>query len=133
MAANTNLPPLAAPMMPLRLQQADTVTATTASAVTMKAPFNCRIVAIHSGVTGIDDATDVDLQVEKGTTDLCTAVMAVADSSSVVSGGVEGTLTTTAADLTLDKGDVLHLDITVTGGSTPDIDGCWADVWVVRV
>ena len=30
------------------------------------------------------------------------------------------------------KGDIIHMDVDVTGGSSPTIDGVWAEIDVVR-
>lgn len=130
MAAAVDFPGLNVPLYCFRLQQAAAITASGDSLVTYEVPFNCTAILVKAGVDEIDDATDVDIDVEVGTTDLTSAVMAVADSSAIVSGGVE--VAPLAAAATLTAGDVLHLDVDVTGGTSPTIEGCWAEVWVTR-
>lgn len=118
------------PLVCLRLQQTKTITASADSVVTKKVPFPMRILEIRAGVEGIDDATDVDLDIENGTTDLCDP-LPVADSSAIVAGGVVDTPDSGQEDLA--AGDVLHLDIDITGGSSPDVDGCWIELWGHRL
>lgn len=122
-------PSINCPLHVFRLQQHAAITASGDSIVTYKVPFDCRIVKIKGGVEAIDDATDVDLDVEVGTTDLCDPI-AVADSSAIVSGGVWATPDSGEEDL--DADDVLHLDVDITGGSSPTVTGAYVEVWVVR-
>ena len=108
-----------------------------ASAATFKPGFAGRIVGISGvcgAIAGTTDPTDVDIMVEKGTTDLLQAYMAVADSEAVVSGGVVGTLTATTADLEFTATDVLHLDIDITVGTGTQnyCEDVIAYVYVVR-
>ena len=108
-------------------------TATVADVATAIVPCKGRVVAISGWVGtigGTTDPTDVDLMVEKGTTDLHTLIPAV--NSSTDAGPLMATLVTTAASLAVAAGDILHLDITVTGGTSPTIDGIGAHVFIAR-
>lgn len=93
-------------------------------------PFNCRIIKITAGIHGIDDATSVVVDPEVGTTDLLASPITVATGSAIVAGGV-------SVDpddvLTLAQGDILHMDVVPTGGSTPDVVGAWCEIWVQRL
>lgn len=100
-----------------------------ASLATLLVPFDCRIVKIRAGVHGIDDATAVDVDPEVGTTDLLATPLNVATSSAVIAGGAESD-PDNVKDLA--AGDILHMDVVMTGGSTPDCIGAWCEVWVVR-
>lgn len=122
-------PALDAPLHCFRLRQAEAITASGDDIATYKVPFACRIVLIKAGVEEIDDATDVDIDVESGTTDLCDP-LAVADSSAIVAGGVESAPDSGVE--TLAAGDILRMDVDLTGGSSPTIEGAWAEVWVIR-
>jgi len=123
--------------IPLAATRQLTGIATTADATTFKPGFAGRVVGISGtcgAVGGTTAPTDIDLMVEKGTTDLLQAALAVADSSAVVSGGAVGTLTATTADLEFTATDVFHLDIAGTAGTSLDgtVDDCVAYLWVVR-
>jgi len=123
-------PSPSAPLVCLELRQSAAITATTASVVQHAVPFPCRIIRIQAGVEAIDDATDVDIDVENGTTDLCD-LLAVADGSAIVAGGVGDDPDVGVEDLA--AGDILHLDVTITGGTSPVVTGCYARVWVQRL
>lgn len=125
----TAWPPLNTPIHCFHMRQAEAITASGDDIATYKVPFPCRIVRIKAGVEEIDDATDVDIDVESGTTDLCDPLPA-ADSSAIVSGGVEDDPDSGVEVLA--AGAVLHMDVDITGGSTPTVEGCWGEVWVVR-
>jgi hypothetical protein len=102
------------------------------SIVTYKVPFKCRILKMKAGVEAIGgstDPTDVDVDLENGTVDIGDPLAAV-DSSTIVSGGVEGTPDSGQDDLA--AGDIIHMDVDVTGGSSPTVDGVWAELVVVR-
>jgi len=122
-------PPPGTPMECLTLRQAEDITASGDSIATLRVPFPCRIHQIEAGVEEIDDATDVDIDLENGTVDLCDPLPA-ADSSAIVAGGVIDTPDTGAEDLA--AGDILHMDVDITGGTAPTVVGCWAKVWVTR-
>ena len=124
------LPPLTQGLSLIRLQQTLTITASGDSIVTKKVPFNCVIVKMYAGVEGIDDATALSVDLENGAVDVGDPIV-VATGSAIVAGGVEGT--PDSGQEALSEGDVLHMDVDITGGSSPDIDGCWVDLWVARV
>lgn len=125
------------PLIPLVLKAGQQLLTTTADAALYRVPFDCVVVAIQGGVTAIGgsvDPTDVDLMVEKATSDLLSAVIPAVNGSAINAAGVglQGTLVTTQSLLSLAAGDVLHLDVTITGGTSPTVDGAEATVWVVR-
>ena len=123
--------------LPLAVTRSLSVIVTTASATTLKPGFAGRVVGISAvcgNLAGTTNATDVDLMVEKGATDILQAAMAVADSSVVVNGGAVGTLTAITADLEFTATDVFHLDVAGTAGTS--LNGTANDivayVYVVR-
>ena len=108
---------------------------TTTSLTKVKPGFAGRVVGINSTIgliSGSTKPTDVDMMVLKGTTNLCSSLMAVVGSSAIVSGGAVGTLCGTTADLEFTATDIFHLDATVTAGSSPTIDDLVGYVFVVR-
>ncbi len=107
------------------------ITATTADIATAIAPCKGRVVAVAAWVkTSASKPTDLDLMIEKGTTDLHTLIPAI--NSSTIAGPLMGALVTVAASLAVAAGDVFHLDATVTGGSSPTCDDIYGMVWMVR-
>lgn len=126
----TAFPSMQGSLTPLTLRQTKLITASGDSIVTKKVPFRCRIVTIWAGVEGIDDATAVDVDLENGTTDIGDPIT-VATGSAIVAGGVEGA--PDAGQEELAAGDVIHMDIDITGGTAPDINGAWATLWVQRL
>lgn len=121
------------PLIPFRLQAKDGLTTTTQSAATYEVPFDCyvhKIQGLRPVLGGTTVFTDVDIDVENGTTDLCDLLAAV-DSSTVQTGVEDDPDSATIA--TLADGDILHLDVTVAGGGgTPTATGAGAIVWVAR-
>lgn len=123
-------PPLSAPLHCLKMVQGTNLVAGGgASLATLLVPFACRIVKIRAGIHGIDDATSVVVDPENGTTDLLATPLTVATGSAVVAGGAESD-PDDVVDLA--AGDILHMDVTPTGGTSPDMIGAWCEVWVVR-
>jgi len=123
------------PVVCLSLRQTASITATTASVVKLKVPFNCRVIRIQAGVGAIDDATDVDLVVSNdpasGSDYDVSGTLAVADSSTIVAGGVGGDPVDGVEVLTEDA--VLYMGATIAGGTDPVVTGLYADVWVQRL
>ena len=110
------------------------IAATTADAFTLCPGFRGRVVGAACSVgaiAGTTEVTDVDIMIEKGTTDILAALMAPVGSSAIVSGGATGTLSTTTADLEFTATDVFHLDVTLTGGASPTVDDTMAYLFVV--
>jgi hypothetical protein len=110
------------------------VSATTADIATQVAPCKGRVVGISArteAIGGTTVPTDVDIMVEKGTTDILASAIAVVDSSTPQTPAM-GTLTTTLADLEVADGDVFHVDATVTGGSSPTCTGIEVIVYLAR-
>jgi len=106
---------------------------TTASIAKAIAPCAGRVVAVSAWVDtlgGTTKCTDYDIVIEKGTTDLNTAIAAV--NSSTNQGPQMGVLTTTAASLKVAAGDIFHLDGTLAGGASPTVDGIHGRVYMVR-
>ena len=109
------------------------VAASADSVLTMRVPFKCRIVEYRAGVEaigGTTDPTDVDIDLENGTTDIGDPVAAVG-SSAIVSGGSAAGTPDSGQD-NLVAGDIIHMDIDITGGASPTVDGVWAELIVVR-
>jgi len=107
-----------------------TVTADVAKAI---CPCKGTVVAVSAWVDtigGTTKPTDVDLTVEKGTTDLHTAIAAVGSSTNA--GPQMGALSTTAATLRVAAGDIFHLDASITGGASMTVVGIHAQVFVAR-
>jgi hypothetical protein len=99
---------------------------------TARVPWKGTILKIQAGVQaigGTTDPTDVDVDVENGTTDICDLI-AVVQSSAIIAGGAEDT--PDSGEEVVAEGDVLHLDVDVTGGSSPTVDGVYADVYIAR-
>ena len=118
----------------LRLQAAVQITADEANVVREVVPFGCRVVHVVAGAQAIGGTTvftDVDVTVMNGATDLLASRIAVVNASTLAA-PAEGTLHATAANQKLSAGDVLDLDVDITGGSSPTMDGCYATVYAVR-
>ena len=108
------------------------LTATTADAALFRVPFKCRIIAVYGAVAAIGgtvNPTDVDLMIENGTTDILSAQLPAVDGSAIASTPPKGTLV--SGQDTLAEDDVIHLDVTITGGTSPTADG--VDVWIYAV
>lgn len=123
-------PSTTVPLYSFVLRARDLVAGGGASLATYKVPFNCRIVKIRAGILGIDDATSVVIDPEVGTTDLLATPITVATSSAVIDGGAESDPDDVE---TLAAGDILHLDVTPTGGTSPDMIGAWCEIVVQRL
>ena len=111
------------------------IAATTTDAFTLKPGFKGRVVGASASVGligGTTEATDVDIMFEKTATDILAAQIAAVQSSAVVSGGALGTLSTTSADLAFTATDIFHMDVTLTGGSSPTVDDVMGFLFVVR-
>jgi len=131
-APTVDLPSLSQQLMCMRLGPIAQITASGDSLATVKAPCNGRIVLVKAGCHAIGGdvaPTDVDVDPEKGTTDLCNP-LAAADSSAVVSGGSESAPDAGVEDF--EAGDVFHLDVDITAGTNPTVTGAWAEIWYVR-
>ena len=103
------------------------------SVLTMRVPFKCRIVEYRGGVEaigGTTDPTDVDIDLENGTTDIGDPVAAVESSAIIAGGSAAGTPDSGQDDLA--KDDVIHMDVDITAGTNPTVDGVWAELIVVR-
>lgn len=128
-------PPASTPLVPIRLSRVG-LAADDTQADRFKMPFPAEVVAIECGVTklaGSTPHTDVDVTVKNGSNDLLSARVAAVDASTIQgAGGVAGSLNTTAGRMRLAAGDVLNLDVDITGGSSPLTD-VWACVWVQRL
>lgn len=128
-------PAPSAPLVAIKLL-AIQLAADSTTADRFKLPFPARVVGIRAGcskLAGSTPHTDVDITVKKGSTDLLTGRIAVVDSSAIQgAGGLEGTLSATAADLLCAEGDVLNLDVDITGGSSP-LSDVWAMVFLRRL
>lgn len=110
------------------------VSATTADIATALVPFRGRIVAVVArahAMAGSTICSDGDVMIEKGTTDILSAAIAVINAATLQS-STSGTLTATAGDLLVTPGEILHMDITVAGGSSPTITGIEAQVYIMR-
>ena len=120
-------------LIPLVLTAKDGLTTTTADAATLDVPFDCyvhKVQALRPILGGTTVFTDIDIDVENGTTDL-TDLLASVDASAVVDGVEDDPDSATIATLT--DGDILHLDVTCTGGGgSPTATGAGAIVWVSR-
>ena len=123
------------PVVCLSLRQTASITATTASIVTLKVPFNCRIIRIQAGVGAIDDATTVGLTVHNtptsGSAYGVSANLAVAADSAIVSGGVG--VDPDDGDEVLTEDAVLYINAAIAGGTDPVVTGLYAHVWVQRL
>lgn len=111
------------------------IAATTADSFTHKIGFKGRVVGASASVGaigGTTEATDVDVMFEKGTQDILAAQLAAVQSSAIVSGGANGTVSTTSADLAFTATDVFAMDVTLTGGSSPTVDDTMGFLYVVR-
>lgn len=131
---STSPPPPSGVMECVRLNPG-AMSGTVASAAAWVAPWGGRIVAVRGGVGqigGTVDPTDVDLDPEIGTVDILSAPIPAVNGSAIAVGGLAGTLEDTEAELTFAAGDVIHLDVTFTGGSAPTADGIWCEIWYVR-
>jgi hypothetical protein len=127
------MPNIRVPLVPIHLVAVG-VAADNTTADRRKAPWPGRVHDVWAGTSrayGTTPHTDVDITVKKGATDLLTARIAATDASTPAAGGLQGSLVTVEASLTLAAGDILNLDVDITGGSSPLTD-CWATVWVER-
>lgn len=96
-------------------------------------PCKGTVVAVAAWVDligGTTKPTDYDITIEKGTTDLHTAIAAVGSSTNA--GPQMGVLTTTAATLRVAAGDIFHMDTDITAGASPVVDGIHGRVWIAR-
>jgi hypothetical protein len=119
----------------LRLVRNASFAADVTDAAILTVPFKCRIVTMMGfmeAIGGTTDFTDVDLEVQNGTTVINTTAIAIVQASAIVTGsGAVGSPDTDAL-AALAENDVLHLDIDITGGSSPTGVGCGVDIWVAR-
>ena len=107
--------------------------ATTTDAQVVKVPFKGRIIEVVGGVGAIGgtvDLTDVDLMIENGTTDILSAQIPAVNASTIAATPPTGAIAGGEDDVAEDA--VIHLDVTVTGGTSPTVDGVWVHVWIVR-
>ncbi len=109
------------------------VAATLADAQIVKVPFKGRIIKVVGGVGAIGgtvDPTDVDLMIENGTTDILSALIPAVNGSAIAATPLTGAIASGEDDVAEDA--VIHLDVTVTGGTSPTVDGIWVHIWIVR-
>lgn len=105
------------------------ITADDTTGVTSKVPFKGRIIGALASVEAIGGSTaptDVDIVVKDGSTTIAT--LAAVDSSAIVSGGGLDT----SINYQVDAGDVVEVEIDITGGSSPTVDGIFTQLWIVR-
>lgn len=117
------------PVYELRFYHKTQITGDDTTGITKKVPFSGRVIKVQGEVEAIGGttvATDVDLVFKDGATTIGTA--APVDSSAIVSGGsiVEVTPYKVTA------GDVIEMEIDVTGGNSPTVDGIGGSVWIAR-
>lgn len=108
-----------------------TTAATHASQAQVRVPADGTIVAVEpiAGIIGgTTEFTDIDGMVENGTTDLFAANHALVDSSAIVMSSAPSV--ETEAKKRVAAGDVLHLDLVTTGGSSPEADGFGFNVFI---
>lgn len=121
-------------LIPLTLVTCVAITSatTTASARKLVVPFACRVrkvTAVHGINAGSTKFTDIDIDVENGTTNII-STMVLVDNSADVDTPDEADSATLEV---LAENDVLHLDVVTTGGSTPTAIGYGCTLWVERV
>ena len=127
-------PSRSTPLIPLRLSRVGLAADESTGGAGYVAPFACHVHAIIVGCSklgGSTPHTDVDVTVKKGSVDLLSSRVAIVDSSAIVARSAAGTLSTVSGALEVAAGDVLYLDVDITGGSSPLTD-VWVDVWVSR-
>lgn len=133
MSTGIDLAPGVGDVIELSLSLHKQVAATTASIARAIAPCKGRVVGVAAWVEqvgGTTVPTDIDIMLEKGTTDLHTIIDCWG--SSTDNGPQLGTLSTTAATLAVAKGDIFNMDTTVTGGGSVTIESVQGRVWMVR-
>lgn len=111
-------------------KQVTTADVTTGPTVTT--PCKCRIISMTGqiGVVGGTTVyTDIDLVIKNATESVTIGTIAVWNASATTNGGP---CTPTAAYADLASGDVLEMEIDVTGGASPTVDGVAAYLWCVR-
>lgn len=96
------------------------------SICTYKVPFKCRILKIKAGAEA-ENATSVTVDLENGTTDLVASPTDLISGGNLIAGGVE--MTPDSGSEGLEEGDVLHMDVDITGTT---VDGVWCEVVAVR-
>lgn len=114
------------------------VTADDTEAGYARVPTDGLVVGIDLGcdkIGGTASPTDLDAKVTAKTggdaaRDLMANRAAVVDGSAVVKGGVAATLHATRANRRVAEGDLLTLDLDMTGGNGPTADGVWAHVYI---
>ena len=112
---------------------ADPQSASVASLGKNIAPCKGRVVGVAAWVLRVGGGTlptDVDVMIEKGTTDLHTIIDCWG--SSTDNGPQMGTLSTTATEVAVAAGDIFHMDTTITGGGSVTIQAVEGMVWMVR-
>lgn len=115
--------------IPLIIPKAITSATTSASVAKARVPCKGRIVGftpLYGSSGGSTPFTDLDLDVENGTTDIF-AGHAVIDSSADTT-----TEPTVTGSRVVADGDILHLDAVTTGGSTPSLVGYGYMVHIAR-
>lgn len=107
-------------------------TADDTSGPTVTIPVACRIVhavGYVEAVGGTTVATDVDLVVKNVTQSTTICTLAAVDGSAIVAAG--GTASPTSND-GVNAADVIEVEIDVTGGASPTIDGVHVLLYCVR-
>ena len=98
-----------------------------ADALIAKVPFKCRMLRALCGSESVSGSPSaLTLMLENGTTDIFSAEADISDPTAPV----EATIA--SGQDALAKDDVLHVDITFTGGTTPKVEGAYCHLWVAR-
>ena len=93
----------------------------------VRVPFNGRILSVFAQARAVGGTNpSFGAMVENGTTNILSAVMAVAAAVTPV----EGTLV--AAQKALTAGDYLRLDVDSAAGTNPTMNDLSCDIWVCR-
>lgn len=98
-----------------------------ADALIAKVPFKCRILRALCGSEAVTGApTALTMMVENGVTDIFSAEADISDPAAPVEATIASGQDALAED------DVLHVDITFTGGTAPKVEGAYCHLWVAR-
>lgn len=99
-----------------------------ADALVAKVPFDCDIISAECGSESVTGSpTALTMMLENGTTDIFSAEADIKTPTSPTTASVA------AAQKRLAAGDVLHIDLTFTGGTTPKVQGAYCNLFVQRV
>lgn len=123
------LPPAGVPLFLLPVVCKKQISQDTTDAALQVVPCDLQVHEIWplcDSIGGTTVFTDVDVMIENGTTDIMSAELACVDASAIVGSATTFKVPSTDALSLLSKGDVLHLDINITGGSSPTGEGIGA-------